>query len=114
LPHRRNRIVRGIVNIRGRLVVCVSLAEFLGIEQQTGADTRTCSRLIIAANDEVRVAIPVDEVHGIHRYRARDVQPPPSTLLQSNYTTGIVPWNGKSVACLDAEVVLASVKKSLL
>jgi chemotaxis-related protein WspD len=113
LPNRRNRIVLGIVNIRGRLMPCVSLAEFLGIAQQSQPETAEHNRLIIAGNDEVRVAIPANEVHGVHRYRAREVQPAPSTLLRSNYTTGIVAWNGKSVACLNSETVLMSLKKSL-
>jgi chemotaxis-related protein WspD len=32
LPHRRHRAVLGVVNVRGRLVVCVSLARLFGIE----------------------------------------------------------------------------------
>lgn len=32
LPHRRNGVVLGLVNVRGELVVCVSLARMLGLE----------------------------------------------------------------------------------
>ncbi|SAK75290.1 chemotaxis protein CheW [Caballeronia hypogeia] len=32
LPHRRNRAVLGVVNVRGRLLVCASLARLFGIE----------------------------------------------------------------------------------
>ena len=35
LPHRRNGIVLGLVNVRGELIVCVSLGRLLGLEPPT-------------------------------------------------------------------------------
>src|SRR5262245_38052092 len=32
LPHRRSGVVLGLANVRGELIVCVSLAQLLGIE----------------------------------------------------------------------------------
>ncbi len=37
LPHRRQSIVLGLVNIRGELLICVSLARLLGIESSAGS-----------------------------------------------------------------------------
>ena len=34
LPHRRTGIVLGVVNVRGELLVCVSLAQLLGVEHK--------------------------------------------------------------------------------
>src|SRR5207342_2805701 len=34
LPHRRSGVVLGLANVRGELLVCVSLAQLLGVDDQ--------------------------------------------------------------------------------
>ena len=70
------RPVLGLVNVRGELLICFSLTNLLGGDEPTqptreksGADRR---RLLVVKRDGRRIAFPVDEVHGIHRY---DPQP---------------------------------------
>ncbi|MDW8307886.1 MAG: chemotaxis protein CheW [Verrucomicrobiales bacterium] len=41
LPHRRNGIVLGLVNVRGELIVCVSLGRLLGLETAAGAPAKS-------------------------------------------------------------------------
>src|SRR5262245_44183938 len=38
LPHRRQTIVLGLVNIRGELLICASLGRLLGLENPTSRD----------------------------------------------------------------------------
>ena len=33
LPHRQHGVVLGLINIRGELLICVSLGQLLGLEQ---------------------------------------------------------------------------------
>jgi chemotaxis-related protein WspD len=54
LPHRRQGIVLGLVNVRGELIVCVSLARLLGLETPSDAVRSNPAR---AATQE-RSAVP--------------------------------------------------------
>jgi chemotaxis-related protein WspD len=119
LPHRRNSIVRGLVNIRGELVVCVSLGEALGLEEATAASatrqSTTYERLLVVTRDGSRLVFPVSEVRGICRHHPADLRALPATVSQASatYTRGILSWNGKSVGCLDDERVFSALNRSL-
>jgi chemotaxis-related protein WspD len=84
LPHRRNRSVLGLVNVRGELLVCVSLEETLGLETAAtppkGKQPLVHERLLIVSREGGRLVFPVDKVHGIHRYHPREVNAVPATM----------------------------------
>ena len=119
LPHRAGGIVAGIVNIRGELLVCASLGSVLGLEKAAEArresGRRIYGRLLIANRQGNRLAFPVDEVFGVHRYHPRELRPAPSTLAESKvtYTTGLLPWRDRTVGCLDDELLFYTLNKSL-
>ena len=72
LPHQRSGAVLGIANVRGALLVCVSLHALLGIENAPAANTGRRrlihERLLVANREGERLVFPVDEIHGIHRF----------------------------------------------
>ena len=115
IPHRRGGIVAGMVTIRGELLLCASLAKLLGIEEPAAEMRTILRRLLVARADGERVALPVDEVHGVLRYHPRNLQPVPATLAQaaSTYTLGLLPWENRSVGCLDADLLFYTLNKSL-
>ena len=119
LPHRTGGIVAGIVNIRGELLVCALLGSVLGFENvaeaKREAGRRIYGRLLIANRDSNRLAFPVDEVLGVHRYHPRELRPAPTTLTGSavTYTTGLLPWRDRTVGCLDDELLFYTLNKSL-
>ena len=117
LPHRRQGMVLGLANIRGELVVCVSLGRMLGIERgATQRAPRTMyDRLLVANWDGQRVAFPVDEVHGIWRFEPQQLKPTPATVSLSNQTCsrGILHWQERTVGYLDAEVLFSTLNRSL-
>ncbi len=119
LPHRRSCAVRGIVNVRGELVVCVSLAELLEVGT---ADTPRAvgkiaafRRLIVIGEAERRVAFEVDEVHGLHGYAAGDRIAVPATLGPSaaRVVETMVAWNGRAIGCLDRARLLDMIDRSI-
>jgi chemotaxis-related protein WspD len=115
IPHRRGGTVAGLVTIRGELMLCASLADFLGIEKDLQhTNERIGKRLLVANRKGSRMAFPVDEVHGVVRYRPRDLKPVPATLAQaaSTYTIGLLPWQDRSVGCLDDELLFYSLDES--
>ena len=117
LPHRTSGAVAGLANVRGELLVCVSLGAVLGLEAKAGEKTtaRIFKRLLVANRDGSRLAFPVDEVFGLHRYHPRELNAAPATLAQGkvSYTIGILPWRDKTVGCLDDELLFYTLNKSL-
>jgi chemotaxis-related protein WspD len=123
LPHRRRSIALGLVNIRGELLICASLARFLGLELETQPDkTRGAFERLLVVNWDTgagaartRLAFPVDEVHGIQRIHTEDIKDPPATLSKSalTYTNGVFAWRERTVGCLEAESLFNALNRSL-
>jgi len=139
LPHRRSGLVLGLANVRGELLICVSLGRLLGLEkkrlaegrqsvrqsgggllgpenQRTGAPRRGLfERLLVVNWEGSRLAFPVDEVHGILRFEAQELKEPPATVAKSNssYTQGILHWQGRAVGFLNAGVLFPTLDRSL-
>jgi chemotaxis-related protein WspD len=117
LPHRRQGIVLGLVNVRGELLICVSLGHLLGLIRSPLRETActTYDRLLVAKWDGHRFVFPADEVRGILRFQTPELQEPPATLAKSrlSYTQGILCWQGRTVGLLDADLLFSSLNRSL-
>ena len=119
LPHRRNGTVLGIANVRGSLLVCVSLHALLGIDKapaaHAGRRRLVHERLLVASRDGERLVFPVDEVHGIHRFHRDQLGEVPATVARSTatYTRAMLPWQDKAVGVLDEQLLFYSLNKSL-
>jgi chemotaxis-related protein WspD len=114
LPHRRDRVVTGLVNIRGELVVCVSLAATLGLTAGAAGRDRT-ARLAVVSRDGDRFVFQADEVVGLHRFDETDLGPVPATLshAQATYTKGILTWRQRPVGVLDEQLLFYTLSRSL-
>ena len=118
LPHRRGGIVLGLANIRGELLICVSLAGVLHLEEAAEGAGKTRAarpRLLVVGSGTDRLVFPVDEVGGIHHFSPKEVRQVPSTIAgaASTYTQGLIAWEKKSVGCLDDELLLYTLNKNL-
>jgi chemotaxis-related protein WspD len=117
LPHRRTGVALGLINVRGELLVCVSIGKLLGIDPVAGNDRPGLvhQRLVVAEWQGHVLAYPVDEIYGIHRYQPDELKPLPATVAgtRSNFTRGVLDWEGRLVGCLDAELVFATLNRSL-
>jgi chemotaxis-related protein WspD len=109
--------VLGLVNVRGELLICVSLGHLLGLARSPLRETaRTIyDRLLVAKWQGHRFVFPADEVRGIHRFQTPELQEPPATLVKSrlSYTQGILYWQGRTVGLLDADLLFSSLNRSL-
>ena len=111
LPHRRNPALLGLVNVRGELVVCVSIAPLLiGV-----AEGATDGRLIIIRHPGGRFACPVDEIQHTHRYSPAQLQAVPATVGRSvsSLTKGLLWWRDRTVARLDEQLLFDALARSL-
>lgn len=118
LPHRAD-VVLGVVNVRGELLICVSLARLLGVEAAPRAQREDGAiaypRLVVMSGEQGRLVFPVDEVHGIERFAPGALQEVPASIgkAAATYTSAMLPWGERSVGCLDAGLVLYGFHRSL-
>ena len=117
LPHRRQGIVLGLTNIRGELLICVSLGRLVGLEREVRKEKPRLifDRLLVVQSHGNRFVFPVDEVHGVQRYHPQELKEVPATLAKNtlNYTNGVLSWRNNSVGCLDEELLFHTLNRSL-
>lgn len=118
IPHRREGVVRGLVNVRGQLTICVALEPLLqldGTGHARGQSSLLGRRLVVIASQGQRVAFEADEVHGSHRYDPADVKQVPSTVAHSmsTFATGVLVWGDRRVGLLDGDLVVHALNRRL-
>ncbi|KVE38425.1 chemotaxis protein CheW [Burkholderia sp. TSV86] len=117
LPHRRNRAVLGIANVRGTLRVAVSLAQLLGLDTSaSGVALRAgFTRMLVVAHRGDPVVFPVDEVEGVLRFAASEWMPAPATVARAGdaHSRGVFGWRGRTVGLLDEDRLFDSLARSL-
>lgn len=120
LPHSRKNIIKGLVNMRGELQICISLGGILDLEKgeqpRRFGSVGIADRMVLISNDEHQFVFPVTEVHGLHRHHPSELQATPATVSKSKatYTRGVLRWNDEHVACLDAELLFHTLSRSLV
>jgi chemotaxis-related protein WspD len=114
LPHRRAALVSGVVNVRGELLVCVSLAAALGLAASAGKPPPTARHAVVGRGAD-RFVFEADEIAGLHRYDAKDVAPVPATLAhaQAVHTRGFLTWQERPVGLLDDGLLFHTFNRGL-
>src|SRR6266540_2820827 len=84
LPHRTDEVLLGVVNIRGQIQLCCSLASLLGLPPSPGeaAGSLVYRRMIVAESASDRWVFAVDEVDGVRRFRPRHLRAKPVTVAK--------------------------------
>lgn len=118
LPHRRNRAVLGIVNVRGALTIAVSLGELLNMERMSNSkpvSRNGYARMLVVAHNGEPVAFPVDEVEGVVRFAESALLPVPATLAHAAaaHARGVLRWRDTTIGLLDADRLFDSIARSL-
>jgi chemotaxis-related protein WspD len=95
MPYRPNPILKGLVNIRGELQLCVSLHHVLGLsesdpqdqkdqkDQEAQAHEGARRRLLVVEKDRTRWVFPVDQVLGLLRCMPANLEKTPVTISKS-------------------------------
>ena len=119
IPHRRDGVLLGLVNIRGELLICISLQHILALgepeEHSPERHSIVGRRLLVIQRDGTRVVWPVDEVYGIQRFHPRDLASVPATIAgaAATYTQAVLAWNGRVVGVLDDQLLFHTVNRSV-
>jgi chemotaxis-related protein WspD len=117
IPHRRNGVVLGLTNIRGELVVCVSLRDILNIDADgAAAKSGNAGRMLVMHGDGARAVCPVDEVHGIERFFERDLGNVPATVAgaEEKCTSATLSWADHTVGVLDERRLFRTINRSVV
>ncbi|EOA03762.1 chemotaxis protein CheW [Herbaspirillum frisingense] len=114
LPHQRNPAISGVLNIRGALRICVSLAQLLQLQTES-APGQGASHLLVTAYEGQTLVFPVEQVVGVHRYAPDALAPVPTTLAHATiqYTRGMVEWRGRQIGLLDHELLFYVLNRSM-
>lgn len=98
IPHRNNQILQGLINIRGELLLCVSLRHLLNIES---SDTPlqmlspvVHSRMVVIEKAGNTWVFAVDELYGIYRFHQRELRDASRNMTQATqtYTQALFSW----------------------
>jgi chemotaxis-related protein WspD len=118
LPHRTNAILRGLVNIRGELYLCISLANFLELEPSPLSEQTQIAykRLVMVEHDGNAWVFPVDAMDGIHRIPVGTLQNLPTTASKAKdtYTKAIIYWQDERVSYLDDGLLFYTLNRRAL
>lgn len=117
LPLKVNRIFRGIANINGELLLCLSVADILDLtpEAQDNEPPVVYERMLVVTRERQRFVFPVEQILGVHRVAPEDLGEVPATLSRSAraLTRGIFLLNGRPVGLLDEERLFPAMTRSL-
>ena len=122
IPHNTNKVLKGLVNYKGQLTVCVDLHRFLGVD--TAADVKPVNERFVqmaAIKKEHELWIfPVDEVQGVYGFNSNLLGNTPVTITKStkDYFRGVfrgeIEWKNKDISYLDEELLFFGLKRNLM
>jgi len=116
LPHQR-KFLLGLANVRGELLLCVSLAHFLGLSNLPDRKAlRTAyNRLLVLDWSNLRICFPCQQVQGPRRFSHEDLKVVPVSLAKTcgGLTTRILQYERSTVSLLDPNLLCSALSRSL-
>lgn len=116
IPHRTNRVVRGIVNMGGELQLCGSLADLLGMTARTDeASDDQRQRMVVLGLGQNRWSFLVDEVFGVAIYGLDHVRRPPVTVEDARdcFVEAVISTADWTASLLKTDRILAGFRAAL-
>jgi len=113
LPHRSNDILLGIVNIRGEILIAVSLRNLLGLRPMTwGGNSAkvkpiTYKRMVVMEIQDNRWVFTVDEISTVQALQSSEFYEAPTVITKTpdTYTQKIIYFQDRKVNYLDQELL---------
>lgn len=115
IPHRTNEVICGVVNVKGRLLLCVNLHYLLETKFTKGEGRlEKMERMLSIQSDGEEWIFSVDELYGIYHTMGEPLENVPVTVEKSkaNYLKGMLQWDKRSVGVIDEELLFYSLRKN--
>lgn len=123
IPHSKNPVMQGVVNVNGRLRLFVSLEAMLEIggkgrlgekPEATPGSTADTPMILFEYEGEVWT-FAVTEVLGVFHCDLTNLKNVPVTVMKSsaNYVKGVLNWKDRPVGLLDEGLLAFSLRRSL-
>jgi chemotaxis-related protein WspD len=115
IPHQRDGLVLGVVNLGGDLQVCVSLEALLDLPRPDPGVRPRRGRLLAIGVRGIEWAVLVQDTLALVEVSDDDLSAPPSTISASAspYVRGLFTWHDEQVGLLDEELVLATLGRRI-
>lgn len=118
VPHNRSAVLRGLVNIRGELQLCISLGYLFGLDKAeplTPTQRKIHERIVVIERDGERYVFPVSEVSAIHRFAEDEVMEVPSNITNESGTflSGVLRIGAHNAGLLDPDLLFNSLRNNL-
>ena len=94
--------LRGLINLRGRLVAVIDLKRFLGL---SGHGITDLHRIVLLRKGEMEIGLLADTVEGVQAIGKSRIQPAPPTVggIAAEYIVGVTQ---ERLVVLDADAIL--------
>lgn len=98
--------VRGVINLRGKVIPIVDLRRKFGMDAEGAAET--C--IIVVQVRGISIGVAVDQVNEVSTIATEDIEPPPSfgTDVDTTFLLGMAKTEGRVRLLLDIERVLTT------
>ena len=118
LPHRKNPVLRGLVNVRGELLLCFSLGYLFRLqksEKLSEPGKAVHARYVVISDENEDYTFPVSEVNNILRYDPELMEKTPSTIgeTSSSFVRGIIKHNDINIGILDSDLVFSALHRNI-
>lgn len=115
LPHTRDPVLRGLVNVRGNLILCVSLGYLFGLHKAglDPSDHKSISRYVVVDYGDYTYAFPVSEINNIIHFNLEQTDKPPATLESASqrFTRSVIKLDPLNIALLDEELLFHALER---
>ena len=115
-----DEVFLGVVNIRGEILLCISLGKLLGLEitidKQQQMSPVVYPRMVVVEKDGTKWVFAVDEIYGIQRFQPEKLKNTPVVITKATetYTKSLIDWQDKQINYLDYELLFYTLKRRLM
>ncbi|HGY10992.1 MAG TPA: purine-binding chemotaxis protein CheW [Desulfobacterales bacterium] len=97
--------VKGILNLRGRIVTIIDLGEKLGLDP---VNQNKSNRNIIVNSEDEHIGLLVDAISDVVLTKTEDIEPAPSNIggVKGKYFQGVLKTEKQLIGILDIDEVL--------
>lgn len=113
IAHRTGGVLVGLVNIRGQLLLQVSLHQLLHLE--AGGVATAQPRLVVIQQAGATWVFQADEILGVQRFSTNDIGPVPVTVAQgmARVSRGLLSLGARNVGFVDSDQLFALLRQAV-